>query len=38
MTDANPSSNLLAELVNQIATQVEQARQHIRQAVNTAMV
>jgi hypothetical protein len=38
MTDANPSSSLLAELVDQIATQVEQARQHIRQAVNTAMV
>ncbi|MFZ3193807.1 MAG: PDDEXK nuclease domain-containing protein [Moraxellaceae bacterium] len=38
MIDANPSSNSLADLVTQIATQVEQARQHVRQAVNTAMV
>lgn len=38
MTNANPSSNSLADLVTQIATQVEQARQHVRQAVNTAMV
>ena len=28
----------MADLVTQIATQVEQARQHVRQAVNTAMV
>jgi len=38
MTAPEPSSNSLADLVTQIATQVEQARQHVRQAVNTAMV
>ena len=38
MTDATPAVNSLADLVTQIATQVEQARQHVRQAVNTAMV
>jgi len=38
MTNANTAVNSLADLVTQIATQVEQARQHVRQAVNTAMV
>ena len=38
MTDAISIANRLADLATQIAIQVEQARQHVRQAVNTAMV